>query len=73
LDDLLDAAGRSRQDVRITVCPSFKALASETVEHDAEAGADAVAALFFSFGAADLAQTFDGLEACREAAARTEG
>ena len=43
------------------------------VEQYAEAGADAVAALFFSFSAADVAQTFDGLEACREAAARTEG
>ncbi len=58
--------------MRITVCPYFKALTPETVEHDAEAGADAVAALFFS-SAADVAQTFDGLEACREAAARTDG
>ena len=73
MDDLLDAAGRSRRNVRITVCPYFKALTPETVEHDAEAGADAVAALIFSFSAADVAQTFDGLEACREAAARTDG
>jgi len=72
LDELLDVAGRSRQDVRITVCPYFQALTPETVEQYAEAGADAVAALFFSFSAADVAQTFDGLEACREAAARTE-
>jgi hypothetical protein len=58
--------------VRITVCPYFQALTPETVEQYAEAGADAVAALFFSFSAADVPQTFDGLEACREAAARTE-
>jgi probable F420-dependent oxidoreductase len=73
LDELLDAAGRSRKDVRITVCPYFQPLTPETVEQYAEAGADAVSALFFSFSAADVAQTFDGLEACREAAARTEG
>jgi len=73
LDELLDAAGRSRKDVRITVCPYFQPLTPQTVEEYAEAGADAVSALFFSFSAADVAQTFDGLEACRQAAAETEG
>jgi hypothetical protein len=37
----------------------------------AEAGADAVSALFFCFSADDVEQTFEGLEACREAAARS--
>jgi probable F420-dependent oxidoreductase len=72
LDSLLDDAGRNRRDVRITVCPYFNQLTPEMVEQYAEVGADAVAALFFCFSADDVAQTFDGLEACREAAARTE-
>jgi probable F420-dependent oxidoreductase len=72
LDDLLGEAGRSRDDIRITVCPYFNALTPEVVEQYAEAGADAVAALFFCFSAEDVAQTFDGLEACREAAIAAE-
>jgi probable F420-dependent oxidoreductase len=72
LDGLLDAAGRSRDDLRVTVCPYFNHLTPELVEQYAEAGADAVSALFFCFSAADVAQTFDALEGCREAAARTE-
>ena len=39
-------------------------------EPPAEAGADAVAALFFAFTPDDVACTFDDLEPCREAAAR---
>ena len=73
LDELLDAAGRSRADLRITVCPYFNELTPVMVEQYAEAGADAVAALFFCFSAADVAMTFDGLEACREAAEKTGG
>ncbi len=72
LDVHLAEAGRSRDELRITVCPYFNQLTPEAVEEYAEAGADAVAALFFCFGAGDVAQTFDGLEACREAAAKTE-
>jgi probable F420-dependent oxidoreductase len=73
LDVHLAEAGRSRKDLRITVCPYFNALTPELVTCYAEAGADAVAALFFCFSADDVAQTFDGLEACREAAARAGG
>jgi probable F420-dependent oxidoreductase len=69
LDPLLEQAGRSRDELRITVCPYFNQLTPDLVEQYAEAGADAVAALFFCFSADDVAQTFDGLEACREAAA----
>jgi alkanesulfonate monooxygenase SsuD/methylene tetrahydromethanopterin reductase-like flavin-dependent oxidoreductase (luciferase family) len=69
LDKLLAEAGRSRDDVHITVCPYFNALTPDLVKEYAEAGADAVAALFFCFTADDVAQTFDGLEACRLAAA----
>ena len=56
--------------MRITVCPYFQQLTPERVEHYAEAGADAVAALFFAFTPDDVARAFDDLEACREAAAR---
>ena len=70
LDGHLEEAGRSRADLRITVCPYFQQLTPEAVERYAEAGADAVAALFFAFTAEDVARAFEDLEACREAAAR---
>ena len=53
------------------MCPYFNQLTPEWVEGYAEAGADAVAALFFAFTPDDVARAFDDLEACREAAART--
>ena len=71
LDPLLHEAGRSRSDLRITVCPYFNALTPDLVTQYGDAGADAVAALFFCFSADDVEQTFDGLDACREAAARS--
>ncbi len=70
LDAELEAAGRSRDEVRITVCPYFNQLTPEWVEQYAEAGADAVAALFFAFSEDDVARAFDDLEDCLEAAAR---
>jgi probable F420-dependent oxidoreductase len=71
LDPLLQRAGRTRADLRITVCPYFNQLTPDLVAQYAEAGADAVAALFFCFSADDVEQTLDGLEACREVAARS--
>ncbi len=71
LDPFLEAAGRSRDDLRITVCPYFNALTPELVEQYAEAGADAVSALFFCFSADDVESTFEGLEECRKAAERS--
>ena len=73
LDGHLAEAGRTRADLRITVCPYFQGLTPEGVQAYAEAEADAVAALFFAFSADDVARAFDDLEACRLAAARTEG
>jgi probable F420-dependent oxidoreductase len=72
LDQLLAEAGRSRDDVRITVCPYFNQLTPDLVEQYAQAGADAVAALFFCMSGADVVPTFEGLDTCRERAARTE-
>ncbi len=73
LDGHLEAAGRSRADLRITVCPYFKPLTPEGVEQYAEAGADAVAALFFAFTVDDVAKAFDDLDACLEVARRVGG
>ncbi len=73
LDVHLEVAGRSRADLHVTVCPYFQQLTPAAVEQYAEAGADAVAALFFAFTPEDVARAFDDLEACREAAARTTG
>jgi probable F420-dependent oxidoreductase len=73
LDGHLEAAGRSRADLRITVCPYFKPLTPAGVEQYAEAGADAVAALFFAFTVDDVAKAFDDLDACRETARRVGG
>jgi probable F420-dependent oxidoreductase len=69
LDEHLEAAGRHRSELRITVCPYFNAMTPDDVVGYAEAGADAVAALFFAFTPDDVARAFDDLEACREAAA----
>jgi probable F420-dependent oxidoreductase len=73
LDAELEAVGRARADVRITVCPYFNQLTPEWVEAYAEVGADAVAALFFAMSDDDVDRAFDDLEACREAAARAGG
>ncbi len=70
LAGLLDKAGRTRQDLRITVCPYFHELTPERVERYAEAGADAVAALFFAGGVDDVAPMFDALQPCIERAHR---
>jgi len=72
LDVFLKEEGRSRDDIRITVCPYFNGLTPEAMQGYADVGADAVAALFFCFSADDVVSTFDGLEACREVAAQTE-
>jgi probable F420-dependent oxidoreductase len=70
LDELLAVEGRSRAELRITVCPYFHQLTPELVRQYAEAGADAVAALFFCFNAAEVTQSFEALEPCRLAAAQ---
>ena len=62
LDGLLAKQGRSRDDVSITVCPYFQPLDADIAERYAEAGVDAVAALFLAFGADDVRATFDTLQ-----------
>lgn len=69
LDGLLAQAGRSRSQVEVTVCPYFHPLTPELVEGYAQAGADAVAALFFAGAPGDVAPALDALAPCLERAA----
>jgi probable F420-dependent oxidoreductase len=71
LDVHLERAGRRREELRITICPYFNQLTPEMVEGYAEAGADAVAALFFAFGPDEVEKALDDLEPCRQAALAT--
>ncbi len=60
LDTILDEHGRRRDELRITVCPYLNPLTAAEVDQYAEAGADAVAALFFCFSPDDVERTLDG-------------
>ena len=68
LEGYLEEAGRRRADLQITVCPYFQALTPERVAQYGEAGADAVAAMFFAGSADDVPAALDALEPCLEAA-----
>jgi probable F420-dependent oxidoreductase len=69
LDELLGEYGRSRRELRVTVCPYFHDLTPERVRDYAAAGADAVAAMFFPMSPDDVEAQLDGLAGCMEAAA----
>jgi len=69
LDRHLEAAGRTRAEVRITVCPYFQELTPERTEQYAAAGADAVAALFFAGSADEVPAMLDALGPCLDRAA----
>jgi probable F420-dependent oxidoreductase len=62
LDRLLDEAGRSRRDVRITVCPYFQPLDADAAGRYAESGADAVAAMLLPLSVDEVKAGFAGLE-----------
>ena len=70
LDRHLEAAGRTRNEIAITVCPYTKPLDPSTVAAYGDAGADAVAALFLALEPSAVEPAFDDLEPCREAASR---
>jgi len=61
LDELLEAEGRSRAEITVTVCPYFQELSPQTVDAYAAAGADAVAALLFVTEPGDVPGAFDAL------------
>jgi probable F420-dependent oxidoreductase len=68
LDELLEAEGRSRSDIVVTVCPYFQELSPTTVDGYAAAGADAVAALLFVTDPGEVPGAFDALGPCMESA-----
>lgn len=68
LDVHLAAAGRSRDQIEITVCPYFTPTAPEDVAGYDRAGADCIAALFFAMDAGQVEAAFDGLAPLLEAA-----
>ncbi|MHB1585258.1 MAG: TIGR03619 family F420-dependent LLM class oxidoreductase [Acidimicrobiales bacterium] len=68
LDRLLEEHGRTRSSVSVTVCPYVKPLDADRVAGYAEAGADAVAALFFATDADDVRRQLDALEPCLDRA-----
>jgi probable F420-dependent oxidoreductase len=68
LDVLLAEEGRSRSEVRITVCPYFKPLDPQITEQYAEAGADAVSAMVFAMSPDEVPAAFEALDPCLERA-----
>jgi probable F420-dependent oxidoreductase len=68
LEELLVAQGRTRADVKVTVCPYFKPLDASITEQYAQAGADAVSALLFAMSAEDVPAAFEALDPCIERA-----
>jgi len=69
LAELLDAEGRTRAEVTVTVCPYFQELSPDTTSGYAAAGADAVAALLFVTEPGQVAGAFEALGPCIERAA----
>jgi hypothetical protein len=65
----LAAEGRTRSEVRITVCPYFQPLDADIAERYAEAGADAVAALVIPMDEDSVRAQLDGLIPVQERAA----
>ena len=68
LDGVLEAEGRRRQDIEITICPYFKPTSPAQVGAYAEAGATALAALLFAFDAGQVPEAFEALAPLQEAA-----
>jgi len=65
---LLDEQERQLDEITVTVCPYTKTLDVAAVHHYADAGADAVAALFLALEPAAVEPAFDALEPMRLAA-----
>jgi probable F420-dependent oxidoreductase len=68
LDEVLEAEGRPRQEIEITVCPYFRPTTPGQVGAYAEAGATAFAALLFAFDAGGVPGAFDALAPLQDAA-----
>lgn len=69
LDALLEAEGRSRREITITVSPYFQELTPDRTTQYAEAGAQAVAAMLFATTVDQVRSMLDLLQPCIDAAA----
>jgi probable F420-dependent oxidoreductase len=65
LDGLLEAEGRSRSDIELTVCPYFQAVTPGLVAEYAALGVDRLVLLCLAFDEASVPATLDGLAALR--------
>ncbi len=68
LDGMLAKEGRTRGEVRITVCPYFKPFEADDIGRYAEAGADAVAAMVLPLTVDEVRAGFERLEPMLERA-----
>ena len=68
LDEALEAEGRGREEIEITVCPYFKATSPAQVAGYGEAGATALAVVLFAFDEGQVPGAFDALAPLQEAA-----
>lgn len=68
LDRILEAEGRSRDDVTVSTCPYMQGISPEMVEGFAELGVDRVIALFIGGDVGDVEAQLDGLQPCLDAA-----
>lgn len=69
LASLLERAGRTREEVRITVCPYLQPFDAESAGRYAEAGADAVAPMLLPLSVDEVRTGFDRLQPALEAVA----
>ena len=68
LEEELEAAGRSRSDVQLSICPYMHALTPEMVDQYGEAGVDRVIGMVFGASADDFKAGLEALEPCVERA-----
>jgi probable F420-dependent oxidoreductase len=68
LDELLEAQGRTRADVQISVCPYLQGLTPEMVTEYREAGVDRVIGMIFGATGDDFEAGLDALQPCLDAA-----
>jgi len=68
LDELLEAEGRSRADIQLSVCPYLSPLTPDTVVGYREAGVDRVIAVVIGGTPDDIPGSLEALEPCLEAA-----
>ena len=68
LDRALEAEGRTRDDIEVSVCPYFKALDGDSIKRYAELGVDRVITVVFAFDRDGLLRAADDAAVLVEAA-----